>query len=619
MFIRQTKTNNKATGEGYFTFRLVRGERIGGKVRQITVLNLGRNFAVKQEDWPLLCSRIEQLMTSQDSLLPIACPESIEHLAQRYVGQLVLRAPAQAEGGIDVAGDPVSAVAQDKSSAADIMEVDVNSLELSQPRSVGVEHLALHALSQLGLVEKLAELGVNGVQRAAILGNLVGRMAEPASELATWNWLQTRSALGELIDVDFHSMSHMTLYRASDLLMHHRAAIEKHVFSAVETLFGLEETVTLYDLTNTYFEGEAEGNAKAKRGRSKEKRSDCPLLTLGLVLDGSGFVRRSQTFAGNVSEGATLPVMLDGLGAPHGALVIMDAGIATEANLAWLLEKGYRYLVVRRGGARQFDEEQDHTAIETASGETLRLQKKTSADGKEVELYCHSEKREAKELAMLARFAVAFEEGLQKLADGLQKPRGEKKQAKLLERIGKLKQKSRGASRHYQVDLATDEAGDKVIGLTWEKTPVDGTSATHPGVYCLRSSETDWNDEKLWRTYTMLTDLESVFRSLKSELGLRPVFHSKENRCDGHLFITVLAYQCVQVLRTTLKQAGINDSWPGLRQILTVQRRVTASLRRTDGRTIHVRKSTVAEPALKKIYTALGVTSLPGGIRKMST
>ena len=619
MFIRQTKTNNKATGEGYFTFRLVRGERIGGKVRQITLLNLGRNFAVKQEDWPLLCRRIEQLMAPQDSLLPIACPESIERLAQRYVGQLVERAPASAEGGVDVAADPVSAVAQDKLSTADIMEVDVDSLKLSQPRSVGVEHLALHALSQLGLVEKLAELGVNGVQRAAILGNLVGRMAKPASERATWDWLQTQSALGELIDVDFQSMSHMTLYRASDLLMEHRAAIEKHVFGAVETLFGLEETVTLYDLTNTYFEGEAEGNVKAKRGRSKEKRSDCPLLTLGLVLDGSGFVRRSQTFAGNVSEGVTLPLMLDGLGAPHGALVIMDAGIATEANLAWLLEKGYRYLVVRRGGVRQFDEEQDHTAIETASGETLRLQKKTNADGKEVELYCHSEKREAKELAMHARFAVAFEAGLQKLKENLQKPRGEKTQAKLLERIGKLKQKSRGASRHYQIDLAMDEAVDKVIGLTWTKTPVDGTSATHPGVYCLRSSETDWDEEKLWRTYTMLTDLESVFRSIKSELGLRPIFHSKENRCDGHLFITVLAYQCVQVLRTTLKRAGINDSWSGLRQILTVQRRVTASLRRTDGRTIHIRKSTVAEPALKKIYTALGVTSLPGGVKKMST
>ena len=136
----------------------------------------------------------------------------------------------------------------------------------------------------------------------------------------------------------------------------------------------MEETVTLYDLTNTYFEGEAAANPKARRARSKEKRSDCPLLTLGLVLDGSGFVRRSRSFAGNVSEATTLAGMLTGLGAPPGALVIMDAGIATEANLAWLVEHGYRYLVVRRGGARQFDEAQA-VAIETAGGESLRLQK----------------------------------------------------------------------------------------------------------------------------------------------------------------------------------------------------------------------------------------------------
>ena len=141
--------------------------------------------------------------------------------------------------------------------------------------------------------------------------------------------------------------------------------------------------------------------------------------------------------------------------------------------------------------------------------------------------------------------------------------------------------------------------------------------ATHPGVYCLRSNEVDWEEEKLWRTYTMLTDLESVFRSLKSEQGLRPVFHSKEMRADGHLFITVLAYQCVQALRKKLKEAGINDSWATLRQALCVQRRVTTSLRRTDGRTVHVRKSTNAEPALLRICQALRVNAAPGGIKKL--
>jgi transposase len=614
MFIRQTRTNNKATGEGYFTYRLVRGERIGGKVRQITVLNLGRNFAIKQDDWPLLCSRIEQLLQPQDSLLAIPCSDHIERAAQRAFGQLIARAPLPDASAGDKASVP--AMPAIERAAPDLQEVDIDSLQQTQARSVGVEHVALHALAQVGFVKKLAALGINGVMRAAILGNLIGRMAEPASEWATWNWLQAHSALGELIDVDFNSMSHMGLYRASDLLMRHRAAIEDHLFSSIQTLFSLEETVTLYDLTNTYFEGEAAANPKARHGRSKEKRRDCPLVTLGLILDGSGFIRRSRTFAGNVSEGITLAEMLTGLDAPSGALVIMDAGIATEANLAWLIAHGYRYLVVRRGGDRHFDAAQA-VAIETAGGETLRIQKEVSEDGREVRLYCHSQGREAKETAMVTRFAQGFEAGLQKIAEGLQKPRAEKRHDKLLERIGRLKEKSRGASQHYTVNLATDASGKTVTALTWEKSLVAGTMATHPGVYCLRSNEVTWDEERLWRTYTMLTDLESVFRSLKNELGLRPVFHSKEDRSDGHLFITVLAYQCVQVLRTQLKAAGINDCWASLRKTLSIQRRVTASVRRKDGRTIHVRKSTVAEPSLMAIYDALAISSTPGGTKKL--
>jgi hypothetical protein len=190
----------------------------------------------------------------------------------------------------------------------------------------------------------------------------------------------------------------------------------------------------------------------------------------------------------------------------------------------------------------------------------------------------------------------------------LQKPRAEKRQVKLLERIGRLKEKSRGASQHYQIDFEVD-ASDKVTALTWVKAPVEGTMATHPGVYCLRSNELGWDEERLWRTYTMLTDLESV-------LSLRPVFHSKEGRSDGHLFITVLAYQCVQALRTQLKAAGIHDSWASLRQTLSVQCRITASLRCKDGRTLHVRKSAVAEPALMDIFRALGINPAPGGFKK---
>jgi hypothetical protein len=198
---------------------------------------------------------------------------------------------------------------------------------------------------------------------------------------------------------------------------------------------------------------------------------------------------RLSEMTGHDAPKYALEVMLAGLNAPAGAMVIMDAGIATEANLLWLAEHGYRYLVVRRAGARQFDEAQAVT-IETAGGEPIRLQKETSEDGKEVRLYCHSAGREAKETAMTARFAQGFEAGLQKIADGLLKPRAEKRHDKLLERIGRLKEKSRGAGRHYTVNLVTDEPGKTVTALTWLNAEVAGTMATHPT--CIACAAMSW-------------------------------------------------------------------------------------------------------------------------------
>jgi len=604
MFIRRSATRNTITGESYFTYRLVRTERAGAKVRQITLLNLGREFAVPQGDWAVLCLRIEQLISAQDTLLAATCSERIEAAAQRYAGQLVVRAPT-IEG--TAAG-----------SAPDFRELDVDSVEDRQPRSVGVEHVGLAAMSKLGFVQKLQELGLNGASRAAVIGNVIGRMAKPASELATWKWLQRESALGELIDVNFQAMSLMRLYRASDALVRQRAGIEDHLFARLRTLFALEETVTLYDLTNTYFEGQCTGNKKAALGRSKEKRSDCPLVTLGLVLDGSGFVRRSRLFEGNATEAHTLEKMLRDLGACANALVICDAGIATAENLTWLIGNGYRYLAVSREPQRQFDANAA-TALQSAGGETIRVHRVLSADGQEVRLYCHSTGREKKEVAIVGRFVERFEKGLAQLHLGLAKPRGEKRYDKIMERIGRLKEKSHGLGQHYQITVQPDESGKKVHSISWCKTPKPGSMLTDPGVYCLRTNELKWDAEKLWRTYIMLTDLEAVFRSLKSELGLRPVYHSKEERTDGHLFISVLAYQFVQFLRAHLKAQGIHDSWSSLREILTIQRRTTTSFRQRDRRTLHVRKTSAPEPELQRIYSALGLDPKPGGIKKLVT
>jgi hypothetical protein len=341
-----------------------------------------------------------------------------------------------------------------------------------------------------------------------------------------------------------------------------------------------------------------------------------------MVLESSGFVRRSKMFPGNVAEGSTLQDMLKGLDAPKGALVIMDAGrastrgmVAAEANLAWLRQQGYRYLAVSRERTRQFDPDQA-TEVLTKSQETVQLQRSLSKGGAEVRLYCHSTGRQTKETAISARFVKQFEDGLTKLADGLAKPRAQKTIAAIQQRIGRLKEKSRGIGQHYEIAVIPDDTGLNATAITWQQTPVEGSRLTHPGVCCLRSNETACDDATLWRTYTMLTDLEAVFRGLKSDLGLRPVFHHTEGRAEAHLFITLLAYQLVQTIRRRLAAKGEHLSWSGLRAVLAVQQRVTATFRQRDGRTLHVRKATVAEPELRQIYDTLQIDPAPGGVRK---
>jgi transposase len=428
-------------------------------------------------------------------------------------------------------------------------------------------------------------------------------------------WLQRRSALGELMGFDFEAMDLNRMYRASDVLYKHREALQDHLFAQARAIFGFGETITLYDLTNTYFEGIAAGVNKAKRGHSKEKRSDCPLVTLAMALDASGFARRSRVFAGNASEPVTLKDMLTGLGAPSGATVVMDAGIATEANLTWLRAQGYEYVVVSRLRERQFDPALA-TEVESAGDATIKIQRVLDEQGHAL-LYCHSPAREQKDRAIDEAKSAGFEAVLLKLQAGLSKPRGTRDVGKVMERLGRAKQRYSRAAQHYQVEVTKDDSGKLVSAITWTKRIKPGSAAAHPGVYCLRTTLVALDNATLWRTYTMLTNLESVFRSLKTDLGLRPVFHQIDRRVEGHLFISVLAYHFVQTLRLQLKAHDINDSWESLRETLATQQRVTATLQRRDGRAVHVRKASRPEPLHQRINEILGHSPNPGGTHRV--
>ena len=609
MFIRRTQTRSRSSGEPYITYRLVQSARIGGAVKQTTLLNLGSHFDLPQAQWPALGARIDELLRGQASVPDAMLCDAGQVLAQRYAAQLIALRPSSAS---NTPGAPARAAPKELDR---YQEVDLDSLDLVRPRSVGVEHAALSVMRQCGFEDKLAELGLNRVQIAAAVGNIVGRMAHPASELATHAWLQQRSALGELIGYDYEAMDLNRLYRASDALYKLREALQDHLFAQAQSIFGFGETVTLYDLTNTYFEGVAAGVSKAKRGHSKESRSDCPLVTLAMVLDASGFARRSRVFAGNASEPATLKDMLSGLGAPAGATVVMDAGIATEANLTWLRARGYHYVVVSRLRERQFDPTLA-TEVQSAGDVTIKIQRVLDEQGHAL-LYCHSPAREQKDRAIDAAKAAGFETVLLKLQAGLSKPRGAKDVATIMERLGRAKQRYARAAQHYQVEITKDATGTLVGAITWTKRVKPGTAAAHPGVYCLRTTLLEQDNATLWRTYTMLTNLESVFRALKTDLGLRPVFHQIDRRVEGHLFISVLAYHFVHTLRLQLKANGNDDSWETLRETMAAQQRVTATLLRRDGRAVHVRKATRPEPRQHKINEMLGLSPNPGGTHRV--
>jgi transposase len=600
MYIRRTTIKSRGTGEPYFTYRLVESVRTADGVRQRTLLNLGRHFDVPPDQWGALAQRIEQLLSAQAPLMTLELDAELEALAQRLVARLVHR---QAASGEDT--------------SRDIRAVDVDSLELVRPRSVGVEHVLWETIRQLGLDVQLQRLGLNGPQRAAAIASVVARAAAPGSERATAAWLKEHSALGELIDYDYATLHAMALYRISDRLWRHKAALEGFLFERERDLFAFEEVITLYDLTNTYFEGTARANPDAQRGKSKERRTDCPLVTLALVLDGSGFPKRSEIFPGNASEPQTLEPMLGALAdrnARPPPTVVLDAGLASEANVAWLVANGWPYVVVSRRRERQFDPGAA-SLVEERDGVCIRAERRVDADTGEVHLYCHSSQREEKERGILDRAAERFERELEHLRVGLSKKGNSvKRYDKVLERIGRLRQKYPKAAPHYAIDVTPDPDTGQARTIAWRRiTPVEDAL---PSVYCLRSSRTDWDETSLWHTYIMLTDLEAVFRSLKSELGLRPVYHHKRERVAGHLFLSVLAYHLVHTIRFQLKAAEINLSWNRIRTRLATQQRVTVALKDADGRTLHIRKSSRPEPHQLAIYDALGIDPRPGRTEK---
>jgi len=601
MFIREKSKTVK--GKKYIQHQLIESIRTPAGPRQRLVLNLGF-LDLHPDKWKELANTIESEVHKQPRLF-VTDPQ-IEKLARHYA-KVIVREKLNKESERAASEKAANGL------SADYQSVDVNSVSSSEARKIGAEHVVLAQMREYKFDKVLKELGFteNQLNYAKIL--IAGRLVNPASERETARWANEDSAILELLQAKINVYD-TALHRTAVLLWEHHDKIEQRLSQAAREIFGLKETIILYDLTNTYFEGSKKGSKIANHAKSKDKRDDRPLITLALTHDAQGFPKQSKVYEGNISEPGTLEKMLDELsnvvdGFNRQKTIVIDAGIATEDNLQIIKRKQFKYLAVsrKRSYGDDFWQGSQEQQIKL-SDEKTQLRVKLVKTKKESYLLCHSEAKEVKEKAILDRRLKKFEEALNGINKGLKKKRTHKKYDKIIERIGRLKEKY-GVGSLYDIEVKQQKGvATKII---FNKNPNGKAKEIRVGEYVIRTNRLDLIEEEISKIHRTLTTVEDSFRSMKSELGLRPNYHKRDDTGTAHIFITVIAYHIIAGILKKLRANAINYSWRTIRNILSTQVRVTTSFNTKDKATMHVRTTTT--PTLKQsdIYSKLGLVQKP--------
>jgi transposase len=582
MYIRQVKQQGKK-GASYIYHRLVETIRTEKGPRQRTILSLG-NLTLPQEKWASLVTRIKANLQGQTSF--VEEDAQIESLAYYYAQQIINKERPQRES--------IPAV-----------EVLLNTTELADSRTIGAESVGLGWLRYLKLDQLFRDLGFNARQVNLAILTILGRLIFPGSERRTGFWGKRLSGLGELLGDNLKRLSKNSLYQISDRIYEHKEVIEKHLCERERDLFKLKEHIIIYDLTNSYLEGKALGNSKASFGRSKEKRSDCRLITMGLVVDEDGFPKLSRFFTGNQSEPETLKEMILELARYRldqndPVTVVIDAGIATDKNLEMLRGAQISYVVVSR---RQYRIPEPHELDSIIEGKDNYLQGCVVEEGEEKVLYIKSQGKAKKEQSIRSRFEDLFEEELDQLARGLSQKNKTKRYEKVIERVGRLKEKYNRVSSFYEVRVK--RAGNLAVELTYDQKNATGLENKYCGGYFLRTNRLKLEKKEIWEIYNLIRRIERSFESLKSDLGFRPIYHQKESRSDAHLFISVLAYHLLNSIEHRLRICKDFRSWDTIRMILSNHTRVTLIQRDRKNQLYRLRINITPNEEQSKIYRHL--------------
>jgi transposase len=576
--------------------------------RHRAVASLG-NAPIERDDWKPIAKAVEDRLYGREVLLARTLSEAQIQWVDRILRQVSNEGRWQplvnAEGNDEMI-DGVRAAAVSHTDTAEL----------------GPVLLGWERWNRLGMPELLGTLGFNRSQCQAAAISVINRMADPTSEHSLLDWYR-RTGLPELMGSQLRGAGDDRFYRVSDLLLSRQRQIEAHLRERQRSLFNLERTVLLYDLTNTHFEGLCERNPKAKRGANKQKRNDCAQIVVGMVFDQYGFEMAHKVFEGNRNDGKSLVDMIAELNATiapgtEKPLVVMDAGVATRKNLTLLRGHGFGYLVNDSRGQRQrylkeFRRSQSFQVVEGREGKAP-VRVRVMADPEPADLkgerperivLCKSEPRGEKERAIVSNAERRFLDALGKLAARIAKKRL-KDRTKIEQAIGRIQARHPRARKFYTVTLEKDAQG---LRLQWTRDDERLAEAADLwGCYVLRTDDQTLHEHDLWQLYISLTQAEAGFKALKSDLGLRPNPHHKEERVDAHVFICVLAYHLLRNILWTLEQKGDHRNWETLKRILRTHCYTTILLPTRDGITHRIRKAGHPEECQKAIYRNLGIS-----------
>lgn len=605
MFIRAVQKKDKNKTKTYTYYRLTYSYRIGNKTRQIVVLNLGKLEGVNKSKLKLLANRIEEIVSGIQSLFVDPSYADIEDLAQNFASQ--------------ISRDKIFPSSRGKVISKEVKNrydnIDLQSIEQLESKGIGGEWLVKQAFDKLNITEILRKVGLNDKQIIAAKLQLTAKLLHPSSELETLRWLNENSGASDLYDKSV-PLTRYKLYQATTKMYDKKQEFDDLLYGKLGELFPKRSKIVIYDLTNMYFEGQMNGSKKAAFGRSKQKRSDRKLIGLALSIDALGFVRNSQFYKGNISEPGTfldlIKSLADQLGGPgEKPLIVMDAGISTEDNLEMLRSEPYQYdyVCVSRSIPKEYQTLSSQAkTIQDNIGNEIHLSKISVEDKDDFFLHIKSDQKKLKEQSIKDKLTSRLEEQLLDIKQKLSKKRTIKKIEKIHEKVGAIKAKLSRVGYLYDITYTEDSKKGIVTDLNWKRIR---TREKPKGEYFLRYTKSAIEEEKIWNLYNMTRDIEAVFRCLKTDLDIRPVYHQKDKYIEPHIWLGIVSYQIVNYIRKELNNVGITYSWTTIVNKMSSMQSSINVMTNDKNQRLYIKLCTKPTMDQRKIFDALNFKHRP--------